>query len=229
VGEPLSWPFADSLFDLSQVYIPRRMIASHRVLAVLVPLMACASPASAQSNPRMYAGGTLTGYFQTDTYQPNSGPEPFGGNGWSASGLFGGWVSRWIGVEVESSFGPMFSNQYSTQYSNETATRHDTFWTGQVRVRVGALEPVFGLAYHHTHFQIDTGPPYATHLDVSGNGVAPVLGVDAPIRVASRVDVLPTIRVMFADGGGGTETVDAMSLTKRMLVFRYGVGVRVRF
>jgi hypothetical protein len=120
------------------LYYLRFMVTPRRMLALLVPLMAYASLASAQSNPRIYAGGTLTASFQTHTYQPNSGPEPFGGNGWSGSGLFGGWISRWIGVELESSFGPTFSNQYSTEFSNETASRHDTFWSGQVRMRVGA-------------------------------------------------------------------------------------------
>jgi hypothetical protein len=63
------------------------------------------------------------------------GSGPFGGNGRSGSGLFGGWLSRWIGVEVESSFGPTFSNQHSTEYSNETASRRELFWSGQVRMR----------------------------------------------------------------------------------------------
>lgn len=219
------------------MYSPSRMVAPQRVLAALIPLMTCASLASAQSNP-LYVGGALAGYFQqrSDQVISPSGEGSLGGNGFGESVLFGRWVSQWMGIELETSFAPTFSNQFQGGVATRLPSRRDTFWSGQVRLRTRGVEQVFGVAYRHsvlrTHITFQNGE---TPLDdeASDDGVAVVLGVDAPLKVASHVDILPTFRMVLAggrgimlvaaNGSGGTDTFTGL------VTLRYGAGVRVRF
>lgn len=217
------------------------MVAPQRVLAALVSLMTCASLVSAQSSSPLYVGGTLTGYFQqrSDRVISLSGEGSLGGDGFGGSVLFGGWVSRRMAIELEASFSPTFSNQFldidANPPANRVPSRRDTFWSGQLRLRARAVEPVFGVAYRHSVLRTQVFQSGEAPLDneVSDNGVAVVLGVDAPLKVASHVDILPTLRMVLAggrgimlvaaNGSGGTDTFTGL------VTLRYGAGVRVRF
>src|SRR5262245_31026397 len=170
--------------------------------AVVLAFIACPAPASAQPEAPLYAGGTLTAFTQT-----RAETDRLGGTTWNGSVVFGGWVSSRIAIEVEPSFGRTFSWQYSYRpgpsvTADVVVSRRDTFWGFQMRTRAGVIEPVIGLAYKHASVERHATIAGQVYFDDSHseNGIAAVAGVDAPVRVARHVDVLPTFRMMFDFG-----------------------------
>ena len=210
------------------------MIMSGRMAVALLVLMALAAPSDAQQNGPLYAGGTFTAFTQT-----HSDTQP-GGTTWNSSAFVGGWVSPRLAIEFEPSFGRTFSWDYSYRpgpsfTADVVASRRDTFWAGQVRTRIGVVEPVFGLAYMHSDLQRHAtvaGRPYFDDARIE-NGVAGVLGLDAPIKIAPHVYLLPTFRVLlnFGSVSKGSDFSDPLGEQTRAgsLLFRYGAGARVRF
>lgn len=183
----------------------------------------------------MYAGGTLTAYTQTHSDSP-----PLGGTNWTAGFFIGGWVSPRVAVEFEPTFGRTFSWEYNYQpgpsrSAHVVASRRDTFWAGQVRLRAGAIEPVFGLAYSHANLQrhaTSSGSPYFDD-SRTNHGLAAVLGLDASLRIAPHVELLPTFRLLLNFGpdsqsSGAGDPLGAQTNTG-VAVLRYGVGARFTF
>ena len=192
--------------------------------------MAPAMPSDAQQNGSLYAGGTLTGFTQT-----HSDTVPLGGTAWNGSVFVGGWVSPRVAIEFEPLIGnKRFSRQYSYApapflTANVVASRRDTFWTAQVRTRVGVVEPILGLAYRRSNLQRQATAAGRPYFDDSRteNGVAFVLGLDAPVKIAPHVFFLPTFRLLLKSSGSR----DPLGRDTRGgdLLFRYGAGARVTF
>ena len=115
------------------------------------------------------------------------------------------------------------------------ASRRDTFWAGQLRTRFGVVEPVFGLAYRHTNLQRHatiSGSPYFDDSRVE-HGVAGVLGLDAAVKIAPHVYLLPTFRLLwnFGPGSDSSDLNDPLGAqtSAGQLLFRYGAGARITF
>ena len=211
------------------------MIMSGRTAVALLVLMALATPSDAQHDGPLYAGGTFTAFTQT-----HSDTQPLGGTTWNGSVFVGGWVSPRLAIEFEPSLGRTFSWEYSyrpgpSSTADVVASRRDTFWAAQVRTRVGVVEPVFGLAYMHTNLQRHAtiaGRPYFDDAQIN-NGVAGVLGLDAPVKIAPHIYLLPTFRLLLNFGpvsepSGSSDPFRAQTSAGRLL-FRYGAGARVTF
>lgn len=206
-----------------------------RTAVVLLALMTLAAPSAAQQDGSLYAGGTVTAFTQT---QPDS--QPLGGTTWSGSAFVGGWVSPRVAIEFEPTFGRTFSWEYSYRpgasvTANVVASRRDTFWAAQVRTRLGVVEPVVGLAYMRSHLQRHATIAGRPYFDDSRDehGVAGVLGLDAPLKIAPHVYLLPTFRVLLNLTSASESSVlsdpFASQTTTGDLVFRYGAGVRITF
>jgi hypothetical protein len=201
----------------------------------VLAFVACPPPAGAQSGSPLYAGGTLTALTQT-----RSETDRLGGTTWNGSVMFGGWVSPRIAVELEPSFGRTFSWQYSYRpgpsvTADVVVSRRDTFWGFQMRTRAGVIEPVFGVAYKHASVERHATAAGQVYFDDSRseNAIAAVAGLDAPVKVARHVSVLPTFRMMFDFGQrfypvAPLDFIAAQANTGRV-VLRYGAGARVTF
>jgi hypothetical protein len=194
-------------------------------------MIVSAAPAAAQQ-PRVYAGGALALHTQT-----HSESKPLGGTCASGSALFGVWLSRRAAVEVEPTFGPAFSSQYSYRpgpslTANVDVSRRDTSLLFQLRIRAGALQPVVGAGFAHGHVTrhatLATGATYFD--DESSDEVFTMsAGVDAPLRVAPHVEVFPTLRLLFT---GRNTAVDGLVFDQAAtgsLAVRYGVGAKLSF
>jgi hypothetical protein len=206
-----------------------------RVLSMaIIPLIGIASTAVAQDS-RVYAGGSAALVTQTQ-----SDNDPLGGTVWGGSAVFGVWLSPTIAIEVESMFNGGYSWEYSYRPSpsliaNVVASRRDTFYSFQLRGRLGIVEPVVGVSYVHgkisRHATTQVGP-YFDDLR-SDNGLAAVGGVDAAFKVAPHVFLVPTFRALLIARTGNTpvDFFDALGEQTRTgpLMFRYGAGARVTF
>jgi hypothetical protein len=211
------------------------IITCGRAAVALLVLMGLAAPSDARQNGPLYAGGTFTVFTQT-----RSDPQPLGGTTWNGSVFVGGWVSPRLAIEFEPSFGRTFSWEYSYRpgpsfTADVVASRRDTFWAAQARTRVGVVEPVFGLAYMRSKLQRHatiTGRPYFDDSRIA-NGAAGVLGLDAPVKIAPRVYLLPTFRVLVnvASISGSSDLDDPLGsqTSAGRLLFRYGAGARITF
>jgi hypothetical protein len=204
-----------------------------RVVAAVVALVAFPSVVVAQQ-PRVYVGGTFNVVTQT-----HSDREPLGGTTRGGSALFGVYVSPRVAVEFE----PLFVGRYSSQYTyrpspsliaNVVASRRDTFFPIQARIRLGVLEPVVGVAFVHERIRRHATVGSANYFDDnrSDHNVALAGGVDAALRLASRFDIVPSFRVLVTSRG--TTSVpfgDPLGDDTRTgsVVFRYGAGARVAF
>jgi hypothetical protein len=206
-----------------------------RSAIVVLMLIIAATPGEAQQNESLFAGGTLTVFTQTE---PEG--QPLGGTTWNGSVFVGGWVSPRVAIEFEPSFGRTFSWRYSYRAgasftADVMASRRDTFWAGQVRTRLGVIEPVVGLAFMRTNRQrhaTTNGRPYFDDLRID-NGLAGVVGLDAPVRIAPHVYLLPTFRALvnFKSAPDTSEFGDPLGdqTSAGRLLFRYGAGMRVAF
>lgn len=210
------------------------MITRVRTAVAVLVLIGLPTWSDAQQNESIYAGGTLSAFTQT-----HSDPQRLGGTTWNGSVFVGGWVLPRVAIEFEPSFGRTFSWEYSYRpgpsvTADVVASRRDTFWAAQLRTRVGVIEPVFGLAYVRTDRQrhaTAAGRPYFDDARLE-NGVAGVLGLDAPVKIAPHVHLLPTFRLLWnfrsvADSGSSDPFGEQTSAGH--LVFRYGAGARVTF
>jgi hypothetical protein len=198
----------------------------------LVALVAFSRSVVAQE-PRAYVGGAFN--FVTQTH---SDKEPLSGTTPGGSVLIGVRVSPRLAIEFEPSFGGAYSSEY-TYVANVagarvdvTPSRRDTFFPVQARFRVGALEPVVGVGLVHgtigRHATL-RGSPY---FDDGRSTYDPALvaGLDAPLKLTSRVCVVPTLR-MLALPRGPEPLGDPLGAdtSTGSLVFRYGIGARVAF
>lgn len=203
------------------------------VTASAAILLVFAAKGSAQP-PRVHVGGTLSGIYQTQK------DEAVGGVTWGAGPLFGVQVSSRVAIEFE----PLFAGTHSWEYTyrpgpSRTATvvasRRDTFFSFQVRGRAGVLEPVAGVSYvrgHISRHATSAGRPYFDDARLQ-NGVALLGGLDAGIKLAPRVFLVPTFRVLVVMRPGSwpdpfNDPLGDQTSTGP-LVFRFGAGARVAF
>lgn len=198
------------------------------LLASLLP-----RPVSAQPQSRLYAGGALT--FMTQTH---SATEPLGGTTWGGSALFGVQVSPRLAVEFEPSFGGAYSWEYTYRpgpswTADVVASRRDTFFSFQLRTRVGVLEPVVGVSYVRGRISRHATTRGTTYFDDgrSDNGIAAVGGLDAAVKLALHVYFVPTFRVLVVARPAAQNSIDPLGeqTNTGAFVFRYGAGARVTF
>ena len=202
-----------------------------RIMIALAALVVLPRPAVGQE-PRAYAGGTVN--FVTATH---SDDQPLGGTTVGGSALFGVQVSPRVAIEVEPSFGGSYSWQYTYRPSPSlvatvVASRRDTFFPVQARIRAGVLEPVVGVGIAHgrieRHATVGNTPYFDDNR--SDNDIALVAGLDAAFKVASNVYIVPTFRVLVVPRGSDSpdDPLGAQTSTGSF-IFRYGVGTRVAF
>lgn len=157
-----------------------------------------------------------------------------GGSTWAGSVLFGVQVSPRLAVELEPSYAGEFRDEYTyrpgpSRIARVVSTRRDTFFTFQLRWKIGALEPVAGVSYvrDRTRRLATYVPGGSTYFDDrhSGGVLGVATGLDASLRLAPHVFLVPTFRLVVRPGSGAaTDTTRAGPF-----VFRYGAGARVTF
>jgi hypothetical protein len=203
------------------------------VIAALVALLVLPSVVAAQT----YLGGALKLATQTPSADDHLGGTTRGG-----SVVIGVQVSRRVAVEFEPSFEGPYHWDYTyspgpTSIADVVARRHDSFYSFQVRTRVGVLEPVGGVSYVHGRISrratLRQGTPY---FDDEGteNDVAAVGGLDAALKCASHFYFVPTFRLFVRARLGATpvnsfEDPFREQTSTGAFTFRYGAGVRVTF
>jgi len=193
------------------------------VAAILLP-----SAAVAQES-RVYAGGALSLF--TQTHRDN---QDLGGTKGAASLQFGVWLSPRLAVEIEPTFGPTVSVQFSYRpaislVADEVASRRDTYWAFNARLRVARLEPVFGTAFVHGHIERHaTLRGDGRYFDDEGadDGIAIQMGIDAPFHIAPHVSLFPAFRLLMTSRA---ETPLRLETRTGGLAMRYGIGARVTF
>lgn len=202
----------------------------HGIVVALVAFAAVPSVAVAQDS-RVYVGGAINFVEQT-----HSRAEPLGGTTWGGSALFGVQVSPRVAVEFEPSFGGPFSWEYTyrpgpSRTADVVASRRDTFFSVQTRIRLGVLEPVVGLSFVHgriSRHATAAGRPYFED-SRSDNRFAVTGGVDAAFNLASHFYFVPTFRVLVSAPRATPNDPLGRQTTTGSIVFRYGAGARVAF
>jgi hypothetical protein len=210
-------------------------LSMDRRIAVLAlaALVVLPSVVDAQQ-PSVYVGAAFNGVTQTHS----GGFEPLGGTRRGGSVVFGVQVSRRVAVEFEPSFS--FGEPYSWEYTYQpgptrtahvVVSRRDSFYSFQVRTRMGVLEPVAGLSYVHGKIGRHATSGGATYFDDSGtdHGLAAVGGLDVAVKVTSHFFFVPTFRVLarVVENSAGDPLGD--QTRTGLFIFRYGAGVRVTF
>ena len=203
------------------------------VVVALVALVVLPSVVVAQQSP-VYVGGTFNLVTQT-----HSAAEPLGGTARGGSVVFGVQVSRRVAVEFEPSFGGPYSWEYMyspgpSRTAHVVASRRDSFYSFQLRTRVGVLEPVVGVSYVHARISRHaTTQGGSTYFDDSrsDHGLAAVGGLDAAVKVTSHFYFVPTFRLLARLGWTTNSSGDPLGAQTSTgpFVFRYGAGVRVTF
>lgn len=184
---------------------------------------------------RVYVGGSLGLFTQT---HPDA-VEPLGGTTLSASALIGTWLSSHIAIEAEPTFAAAFSQEYSyppipdqTFQADVVASRRDSYFPVQIRLRVSKLEPVFGGGLRHgKEREVATfrGEPYFDN-SRSDNGFFVTVGLDVPVAVSPRVSLLPSFRLLTSTGKNSEPEFGVAQQTQTGAVaMRLGVGARVSF
>jgi hypothetical protein len=201
-----------------------------RIVVALVAFFAFPLIVVAQES-RVYAGGTFNLVTQT-----HSDREPMGGTTQGGSALFGVQVSPRVAIEFEPSFGGRYSWQYTyrpsiSRIANVVASRRDTFFPVQARIRLGVLEPVVGVSFVYTRLSWQSTA--GSDVSRTDDNVALVGGVDAALKLVSSLYVVPTFRVLYLATGTSSpdlagDPIGAQTSTGSF-VFRYGVGARVAF
>ena len=206
-------------------------------ITVFVLGAAAALPATAAGQrSRLYAGGG-----PTLVSQPHSDADPLGGTTWGGSLSVGGWVSRRLALESELSFGGRYAWKYTYRpgpswTADVVTSRRDTYFSFLLRSRMGPTEPIAGVSYAYgriARHATTAGRPYFDDAG-SNNGIAAVGGLDAPIEVAPRFDIVPGFRALIVARAGGSRSAgsfDPLGEQTRTgpFVFRLGVGGRVTF
>jgi len=197
-----------------------------RISTCVIAILASPVAAAAQP-PRVYIGGTLDWATQTE-----ADTVPLGGTVVGGRALIGVHVSPRVSVEFEPSFAGSYSWEYRYQPTpSETAdvvaSRKNTFFTGQARLRFGVLEPVVGLSY--VRGEISSHSTFYGDFRDSDKGLAAVGGLDVAIPVTSRVFLVPTIRLLATLPRGTSSGARPLDTDTGALLIRYGAGVRVDF
>jgi hypothetical protein len=209
----------------------KNLSVGRRIIGALLALLVLPSVAAAQQ-PRAYAGGAFNLVTQTQ-----SGDVPLGGTAGGGSVVFGVQVSPRVAVEFEPSFsfGEPFSWEYSyrpttSSIADVVASRSDSFYSFQVRTRVGILEPVVGVSYVHGRISRHATIAGATYFDDSraDHGLEAVGGLDAAVKVTPRFFFVPTFRLFARAQSASGDPLGDQTRTGP-LTFRYGAGVRVIF
>jgi hypothetical protein len=167
--------------------------------------------------------------------QTHSDDEPLGGTGVSVAALFGVRVSPRVAIEFEPALGGSYSWEYTYRpaaslVADVVASRKDTYFPVQVRVRTGGLEPVVGVAVVHSHIARHATIGNTTYFDDdrSENDFVLVAGLDAAFKLNSRLYVVPTFRALVGSRGSTDDPFGEQTSTG-LFTFRYGVGARVEF
>jgi hypothetical protein len=184
-------------------------------------------PVVAAQQSSVYVGGT----FNLVTQTHSSPAEPLGGTARGGSVVFGVQVSPRVAVEFEPSFGGPYSWKYTyrpgpSRTADVVASRRDSFFSFQLRTRVGVLEPVIGVSY--VHGRISRHSTEGWDDSRSDNGIAAVGGLDAALKLTSHFYFVPTFRLSARASSSAEDPLGAQTRTGP-LVFRYGAGVRVTF
>ncbi len=199
-----------------------------RIVSVAIAALALL-PSVVAAQP--YLGGALNLVTQTP-----SADEHLGGTTRGGSVVFGVQVSRRVAVEFEPSFGGPYSWKYTylpgpSLTADVVARRHDSFFSFQLRTRMGVLEPVLGVGYIHgrisRHATFANGVPYFDDSRTE-HGVAVVGGLDAALEVTSHFYFVPTFR-LFARVPIAPQDPLGEQTSTGPFAFRYGAGVRVTF
>jgi hypothetical protein len=199
-------------------------------LTVLTILFAGVA-ASAQS--RIYAGGAVT--FLTQTNADGRTEEQLRGTTLGGSVVLGVQVSPRLSVEFEPSFGRSFTAPEYTyrpwidRAVNVVSTGKDSFFTFQLRGRIGVLEPVVGVSYVRVRssrraIYVPGGGTYFDG-DLSGYTFALAGGIDAAVKVAPHLYFVPTFRLFIVP----RSPLATAPPYAGKLVFRGGAGARVSF
>ena len=201
-----------------------------RWLFLALVMAAAAVPAHGQSRP--YAGASVAAVTGTrsDSFQP-------GGTAWGGSLLVGVPLSSRLSVEFEPSFiGPLDDGEYTysathTLDAHVITHRRDTFFTFQLRLRTGSLEPVLGISYVRARASrhatiVDSGRPYFDD-DETQHAMGLAGGIDARVKLTSHVSFVPTFRV-FVVARSSSSPISAQT-SGGPFAFRYGSGARVTF
>ena len=204
-----------------------------RVLTATIALLAFPSIVVAQES-RVYVGGTFN--FVTQTH---SDREPIGGTTQGGSALIGVQVSPRLAIEFEPSLAGRNSWQYTYRPSpsltaNVVASRRDTFFPIQARIRLGVLEPVVGVAFVNGRISRHATVGGGTYFDDSrsDDNLAFVGGVDAALNLAPHLYLVPTFRVLVSTPGATSDSPGdplGAQTSAGSFVFRYGAGARVSF
>jgi len=202
-----------------------------RIIMLLSALVAVPRTVAGQE-PRATVGGTIN--FVTQTH---SDDQPLGGTTLGGSALVGVRVAPRVAIEFEPSFGGSYSSEYTYRpapslLATVVASRRDTFFPVQARITTKILEPVVGVAVAHSTIARHATIGSSTYFDDgrSENDVVLVGGLDAAIKLASRVFLVPTFRVLVGPrGSGATDDPLGEQTATGSITFRYGVGVRAAF
>ncbi len=202
-----------------------------RIVIALAALVFLPPPVVAQQ-PRAYAGGAVN--FVTATH---SDDQPLGGMTFGGSVLFGIQASPRVAIEIEPSFGGSFSWQYTYRPSPSlvatvVASRRDTFFPVQARIRAGVLEPVVGVGIARARIERHATVGATSYFDDSRseNDLALVGGLDAALPLASNVYIVPTFRLFVVPRGSGSPNDPLGEQTSTgPFIFRYGIGARIVF
>jgi Outer membrane protein beta-barrel domain len=202
-----------------------------RILIALAALVALPQAAGAQEH-RVYAGGAFT--FATQTH---SDEQPLGGTTIGGSALFGVRASPRVSIEFEPSFGGTHSGEYDyrpfpSSLAHVVVSRRDASFPVQARFRFGVLEPVLGGGLVRATISRHATIAGVTYFDDgrSETDLGLIGGVDAALRLASHVDLVPTFRMLVVPRAGhsGEDPLGEQTSTG-WFTFRYGVGARVAF
>ncbi|HJU41566.1 MAG TPA: hypothetical protein VJ691_02090 [Vicinamibacterales bacterium] len=204
------------------------------VVATFAILVIFTSDISAQRQAHVHAGGTFAGVYQTQ-FDHSVGGLALGG-----SALFGVFVSPRVAIEFEPLFGGPYSWEYTyhpgpSRTAHVVASRHDTFFSFQIRSRAGDVEPVIGVSIVRgriSRHATSAGRPYFDDARAQ-NGVALVGGLDGRVELARRAFFVPTFRVLVVTRSGTAPDPFNDPLGDQTdtgpLVFRLGAGMRVTF
>jgi hypothetical protein len=201
------------------------------VLLLSALMLGIGIPANAQRP--LYAGGTVG----CMTLTQSATEQQLGGATCGGSVVFGVQVSPQLGVEFEPTFGGDFLAQEYTYRPSPSLTARvvgsgsDTFFTFQVRWKVGVLEPVAGISYVREqsirHAPFVPGDRTYFHDEQSGGTFAFAGGIDAAVRIAPHLYFVPSFRVFVLPSSSSSFSTGPPS--GRSFVLRYGAGGRLTF
>jgi hypothetical protein len=197
----------------------------------LVAVLVLGAAAGAHAQGRVYVGAAAGLAADLEPAEIDR----LGGTTWSGSGSVGVHLTRWLGVEVETTFcGEIHAKPYTYvpkpgRVDGEAHGRN-TFVGVLLKTRAGMIEPVAGLAFVRTairrHAVFESSG--ATYFDDTraGRAIAFAVGLDVNAPVSPRLSIGPTFRVYVIE----REALPGFGNTVRPgpVVFRGGIGLRAR-